>query len=90
MGIVIKRMKTNSNLDEIWRIKDELAREVDTTSAGCARTRGNGRRNIRTADRWCEMPGNCVSLRTPNSVSAPKLQRWPSTTNHRAGIEEYQ
>jgi hypothetical protein len=28
MGMVIKRMKTNSILDEIWRIKDELAREA--------------------------------------------------------------
>lgn len=47
----IMGMKPNPILEEVWRIKDELASEA-TMSAACARTPGSGPRNIPTPAPW--------------------------------------
>ena len=41
-------MEPNPILEEMWRIKDELAREADETSIAFAQIRAGGRQRTRT------------------------------------------
>ena len=66
-------MNTNPILEEVWRVKDELAREAGYDMPACAKTPGSGQKPIRIRGQSCAMRRNSASSSRQRNTNEPRL-----------------